>query len=200
MPSSSSLRDGLRADARDEAGGGLREPKPCALGGQLEEAVRLLGVRRDLRHQLVGADADAAGEPGLGLDGLLDGAGRGAVPVEPGEVEVRLVEAHDLDALHVPPQDRHDLLGAGAVRLEVGRDEHRIRAQPARPLGGRGGEDAIPARLIAGGRDDGPRPAAGHHDGQPAQLRPALKLDAHIEGVHVHVSDPHEDEVTRQGG
>ena len=80
-------------------------------------------------------------------------------------------------------------LRARAVGLEVGRDEHRVGAQPPRPLGGRGGEDAVAARLVARGGDDGPRPAAGHHDRQPVSSGRRWSSTLDIEGVHVDVGD-----------
>ena len=52
--------------------------------------------------------------------------------VQAREVEIGLVEADDLDALDVRAHEIHDALGDGAIGLEVGRQEDRLRAQPPR--------------------------------------------------------------------
>ena len=165
-------------EASGEAGAGLGRR-------QLEEAVRLVGVRGDLGHQLARPDADRAAQAGALVHGRLDPARRRPVAIEAGEVHVGLVEAHHLQALHVAAQHGHHVPRARAVELEVGRDEHRLGAEPAGALGGRGGEDPEAARLVAGGGDHRPRPAARHHHRLPAQLGTALELDAHVERVHV---------------
>ena len=56
---------------------------------------------------------------------------RGLRALEPGQVEIRLVEADDLHAVDVRAQDVHHGAGALPVELEVGRDEHRIRTEAA---------------------------------------------------------------------
>ena len=176
---------GLRPDPGDQPGGGLAEALPGLRGGELEEAVRLLGVGRDLRHQLARADPHRAGEPRVAAHRLLDLPGRRPVAVEPGEVEIGLVEPHRLDPLHMAAQDGVHVARALAVEIEVGTDEHRLRTQPPGPLGRGGGEDAVAARLVAGRGDHGARAAAGHHHRQAAQLRSPLELDADVEGIHV---------------
>ena len=189
MPWASSRCDRLGADAGDEPGGGVREAGAGLGRGQLEEAVRLVGVRGHLGHQLVRPDPDRAAQAGVLVHGRLDPARRRPVAIEAGEVHVGLVEAHHLEALHVAAQHGHHVARAGAVELEVGREEHGLGAEPARALGGRGGEDPEAARLVAGGGHHRPRPAARHHHRLPAQLGAALELDAHVERVHVDMGD-----------
>src|SRR5919106_662852 len=164
---------GLWADARYESGPFLRETLPCLLRGELDEAVRLVGIGRNLGDELVGADADGAAEAGALGDGSVGAAGGGAGALELAEVEVGLVEADDLDPLDVVMEHGHDLARARAVVVEVGRDEDGLGAEPARPLGRGGGEDAELARLVAGGGDDGAR-AAARNDDRPARSTVAL--------------------------
>jgi hypothetical protein len=157
------------------------------LGAQHDEAVGLLGVGGDLGDELVGSDADRAAEAGGLLDRLLDAPGGGARALEPGEVEVGLVEPDHLHALHVGAQHVHHGPRALAVGLEVGLDEDRVRTVAPGALGRRGGEDAVAAGLIAGGGDNRARSVAGDDDRLAAQLGPPLQLDTDVEGVHVEV-------------
>ncbi len=108
----------------------------------------------------------------------------------PVEVQVGLVEADDLDALDVLAHDRPSARrGDLPVGGEVGREEHRLRAQPPRPRGRHRRADAVAARLVAGGRDDRARPAAGDDHRRAAQLGVAQQLDRDVEGVGVEVGD-----------
>ncbi len=182
-------RHGLGADAGDQAGGVSAEALPGLGRGELEEAVRLVGVRGHLGHQLVGPDPDRAAQARVLVHRCLDAPGRRAVPRQSREVHVGLVQAHHLEDLHVAAQYRHHVARAGAIELEVGREEHGVRAQSPRPLGRSGGEDPEAARLVAGGGHHRTRTAARHHHREAAQVGAALQLDPDVEGVHVHVGD-----------
>ena len=176
---------GLRPDPGQQPRREAREALARLLAREHDEALGLLGVGGDLRHQPVRADADRAAEPGVGLDLGDQAAHRGARRVDAREVEVGLVEAGDLDGVDLGAHAVHHALGHRAVGLEVGRQEDRLRAQPARARGRDGGEHAVAARLVGGGGDDRPRAGARDHDGPAPQLGAAHQLDAHVEGVHV---------------
>ena len=165
------------------------EARARLLARQHDEPTRLLGVRRDLRDEPVRADPDRAVQAGVGADLLDEPAHRRARGQQAVEIEVRLVQADDLDALDLRAHPPHDLSRRGAVRLEVGRHEDRVRAQPPRPRRRHRRPDAELARLVGRRRDDRPRPRARHDDRQAAQLGPALQLDARVERVDVEVGD-----------
>src|SRR6185503_26784 len=68
--------------------------------------------------------------------------------------------------------------------------DHEIRTQADGPAHGHGGVDAVPARLVAGGRDHPTRlgrAADGH--GPAAKLGPVALLHGRVERVHVDVDD-----------
>ena len=193
---------GLRADPGQQPRREAREALARLLAREHDEALGLLGVGGDLRHQPVGADADRAAEPGVGLDLGDQAAHRRARRVDAREVEVGLVEAGDLDGVDLGAHAVHDALGHRAVGLEVRRQEDRLRAQPARASGRDGGEHAVAARLVGGGRDDRPRAGARDHDGPAPQLGAAHQLDAHVEGVHVQMRHTplHAEQATPRAG
>ena len=131
---------------------------------QLEEAVRLVGVRGHLGHQLARPDPDRAAQPGALVHRGLDPAGGRPVAVEPGEVQVGLVEPHHLDAAPpgraAPPSPRASARGSARSRAATNTAcGHSRRARSA------GVAEKTPkrARLVAGGGDHRARPAAGHH-------------------------------------
>src|SRR5204863_9419979 len=131
---------------------------------QDHEAVRLLRVGGHLRDELARANADRAGQARLLPDRVFYAARRGLWPLDAGQVEVGLVEAGALDSPHMLVEDDEDVARAGAVELEVGRQEYRLRAEAPRPFGRCRREDAELARLVGGSSDDGARPGAGHHN------------------------------------
>ena len=114
--------------------------------GEHDEAARLLGVGGDLGHELVGPDPDRAAEPGRALDLGAEPPHRRVRRGQPGELEVGLVEPDHLDRLDVRADDRHHLARGLAVVGEVGRQEHAVGAQPARPR-----RPASPSRRRTGG-------------------------------------------------
>ena len=130
------------------------------LAGQHDEAARLLGVRGDLGDELVRPDPDRGVEPQALADRRTSPLIRAIGSGRPGEVEVDLVERDRLGRHPELADERHHLApsarGSGPCRPAGGpvraqaprvRDRHR-RADPERP------------RLIRGGGDHRPRPAA----------------------------------------
>jgi hypothetical protein len=114
-------------------------------------------------------------------------AARGATSLR--EIEVRLVEADDLDAMRGGAHELHDAFGCRAVGREVGCDEDRVGTQPPCARRRHRRSDPELARLVGRGRDDGPRPAARDDHRQAVQLGPAQQLDAGIERVDVEMGD-----------
>ena len=151
---------------------------------------RLAELAGDLRQHAALGDPDRAGQPGLLADLGGDPAHRRLRREEPGEVDVGLVEADDLDRLGVAPQDRHHLAGGLAVGVEVGTQVDRV-GQP--PPGDRGRHRRVdpgqPPCLVAGRRHHRPRPRPADDDRLPPQLGAAPQLDRRVEGVHVEVGD-----------
>ena len=180
-------RDGLRPDARHEPRRRAGEARARLLAAEHHEARGLLRVGGDLRDELVGADAHRAGDPGRLEDLRHEPAHRRARGEQAAHVEVRLVEPDDLDALDGPAHDLHDPPRDLAVGGEVGRQEHRLRAQPPRARRGHRRAHPEAARLIARGRHHRARPAPRDDHRQPAQLGPAPQLDRDVEGVAIHM-------------
>ena len=130
------------------------------LAREHDEAGRLLGVGGDLRDELVRADArPSRSAASARWISATQPAHRRARRVQAVEVEVGLVEPDDLDVLDVRAHDAHHPRGDLAVGREVGRQEHRLRAQPPRARGGHRRADAVAARLVAGRRDHRARAA-----------------------------------------
>ena len=180
-------RGRLRPDPGDQPGRRAGEALTRLLARQHDKSRRLLRVGGDLRDQLVRPDPHRADELRRGLDVGQHAAHGRARRIQTAQVEVGLVEAHHLDALHVRAHDAHHAFGDLAVVRPVGRYEHRLRAEPARTRSRHRRAHAEAPRLIAGGGHHRPRPGARHDDRQPAQLRPAVQLDRDIEGVGVEV-------------
>ena len=180
---------GLRPDARDDPQRRARQPPARLLAAHRHEPLRLLEVGGDLRDQPVRPDADRDRDAGavahLG-DQLAQHAQR---LLGVGHVGVALVEPDLLHDRQPLPDELPDLARLRPVGLEVGRDEDRLRAQPARLGGGRRRADAELARLVRRGRHDRARPAPGHDDRLADQLRAAQQLDRHVERVAVEMGD-----------
>ena len=189
-PSGVEALGGLRADPGTRPGGEPREARAGLLAGQRHQPGRLLGVGGDLRDELVRPDPDRAGQPRGGLDLGHQPAHRGARREQPLEVEVGLVEADHLHALHVLADDRHDPRGGLAVERRSRAPGRRPGAQPPGARGRHRRADPEAAGLVAGGRDHRPRPRARHDDRPAPQLGMAQQLDRHVEGVGVEVGDP----------
>jgi hypothetical protein len=121
---------GAWADTGHEAGGRAGEARARLLAGEHHEARGLLGVRGDLRHQLVGPDADRDAQARALADVGHQAAHRRVRRDEPREVGVGLVQADDLDALDLLAHDPHDGVGDFAVGAEVRRDDDGLGTEP----------------------------------------------------------------------
>ena len=205
----------LRADAVDLA----RRQRPDAGGdvgvAEQRQSVGLVELGGDLRQQLVGRDADRAGEAGALAHGRLEiQADRATgIVVDSGQVAqvgVDLVDAAILDQRRDLAHRALEQARVLAVLVEVDRQQHRVRREHCRLHHPHRREHAELARLVSAGRDDaaadvvaqrrelaravGAQPrlarttAADDHRAA-AQLGIAQQLDRRIEGVHVDVGD-----------
>ena len=163
------------------------------VAGELEDALRLAEVGRDLGPDQRVADADRAVEAGrLEHRRLhLPGGGDRVVGLHAHE---RLVPPEHLD--HGPrrrPQRLHHPRRRRLVDREVDRQEHRVGRAPLGQLERQPAADAVRAGLVGRRRHHRPlgrvAPPADHH-GQPDQLRAAQQLDGDEELVHVDVEHP----------
>ena len=157
------------------------------------QAVRLVHVACQLRHELVGAHAHADGESklraGCGADGTRD---RGAVAMQEaaaGDVDEGLVHAQCLHQRREATEDVHEAVAEFRVALEAGRRHHGVRAERERTRHGHGAAAAEGARLVAGGRHHAAARAAADEDRLPAQRRVVELLHRREERIEVRVQD-----------
>ncbi len=184
------------SDARDAADRQRIEERLHLLRLDDRDAGGFAYVAGNLRHQLVGRDAQAAGQAVAGggdlvLHGRCERVRLGPRRLGRG-VQVRLVDADLFDDVALA-QCVEDPAAEGAVVRVVGgqvdgvgsapprrRDRH-ARADPVRPgLVAGGGDDAAASALVRVGADD---------DGAAFQLGPPLHFARREEGVHVQVDD-----------
>src|SRR5262249_9499311 len=164
------LRLGLRADAGNDADAHRSEKGLDFVRRHDGQAVGLLEVRGDLRHELVGAQTDRAPDT-LAFDDLalerpraLD---RRLEAPERREVQIGLVDARLLEGIAYRRDDRHHSLRHLHVEPAVAVDEsHRLLAprdrclrQLPRPRDGHRRAGAVAPRGVAGGPDDAAAPA-----------------------------------------
>ncbi|HLL85834.1 MAG TPA: hypothetical protein VK387_00820 [Thermoleophilaceae bacterium] len=121
-------RRDLRPNPGEETGRAVGEAVPRLLDRQAHEPVRLVGVGGDLGHELAGSEADRAAEARALAYGCLDPARRDLRLLEIAQVEVRLVEADDLDPLDVLAHDRDHLARARDSVGNVGKSGSRKTA------------------------------------------------------------------------
>ena len=155
-------------------------------------ATKPAGLPRSLQHLATSRDGPTPIEiddPGRLLDGGDQLAQHAQRLLDAGEVGVRLVDPDLLHAVEPLADQLPDPLRRLPVGREVGRDDDRVRAQPARARGRHRRPDAERARLVAGGRDDRPRAGAGHDHRLADQLRAPQQLDRRVERVAVEVGD-----------
>jgi len=191
------LRLGLRPDAVDPPYRQRPDPRLEIAVLDDREPVGLVHVGGELGELLVRRDADRAGQAGRRPDRRLQPAPehRAAFELDTGdvaEIEVDLVDAAVLH--HRGDLDHGGLESARhrTVAIEVGGQEHAIRAELAGAAQCHARTNAEAARRIVGGGDD----AAGGRVAGPAdgdrpvgKLRSRQQLDRRIEGVHVEVGD-----------
>ena len=168
------------------------EELELAVGRDDEQAVRLRDAARDLREELRARDADGDRQPDLLEDGAAeperDLARSPRDPLEPADVEERLVDRDALDDGRDVVEHAEDGLARVDVGAEAGLDDDRLRAQAPRPRLAHRGADAVRLRLVARGEDD----AAADDHRSAAQARIVALLDRRVEGVEVGVEDRHE--------
>ena len=82
MPELLEPRDGLRADARDQARGGLREALRAPSAVSTRKPSGFSASEATFATSLFGPMPIEQVSPVSALHGLLDGAGRGAVPLD----------------------------------------------------------------------------------------------------------------------
>ena len=103
MPARRSRSERLRPHARDQRRRPVADRLQHPLRRQHEEPVRLVEVGRDLREQLVGRQPDRAHEAGLLLDPVLHAPALALRELRVAQVEIGLVQPHDLDSRAPPP-------------------------------------------------------------------------------------------------
>jgi len=192
------VEGGLRdlADAPDLADGqGTQEGDDAgAVEGDDGEAVGLAVFAAELGEELVGGDADGAGEAELGADGVLDlsgdGFGRSEEAEGAGDVEEGFVDGDGFDERREAVEDVEDLAGDGGVAGAVWGQEDGVGAELMGFRGGHGGVDAVAAGFVGGGGDDAAFGGRGaDDDGAPGELGAVADFDRGEEGVHVDMEE-----------
>ena len=170
----------------------MEEPQGLGLGDH-QQAVGLGPGRRQLRHQLVPGHPDRRGQPELAGDARPDQRGhlrRGAEQQGgPAHVEERLVQGQRLDQGGDVQEDLAESVRVRTVGLEVGRDEHGVRAQPAGPDARHGRVEPAGPGQVGGGHDHAARRRAADHHRPAGERRILQHLDRGVEGIQVDVED-----------
>ena len=185
-PSSREPLGGLRADAGHAARRRGREAHARLLAAHARRSPA--GLPGSLQHLATSREGPMPTESAIaGL--LLD---RGDQPraatrsgfAHAGQLGVGLVEPDLLRRGRAARARRSQhALGRLAVGREVGRDDDRVGAQPARPRGRHRRADAELARLVGRGGDHRARAGARHDDRLAPQLGAAQQLDGRVERV-----------------
>ena len=180
---------GRRADSPKRLDGQRVEELAFALGRDEQQAVRLRRVARHLRQRLRPRDADRDRQPDLLADVApqtrRDLARRPLDPLEPADVEERLVDRQRLHLRARLLEDLEHRLACRDVRREARLDRDQVRAELARFPPAHGGANAERARLVGGGQDD----AATDDHRPPAQALVVALVDGGEERVEVRVED-----------
>ena len=153
------------------------------------QAVGLLQLRGDLRHQLVGRDADRGGESGELADAALDAARDLGAAAEQrgarGDIQERLIERQALhqrgDLAEHAEHQRRDFL----VALHARTHAHRVGAQAQRLAHRHGGAHAKAAHFVAGRGHDAAAAAPADDHRQAGERGIVVLLDGRVERVHV---------------
>ena len=186
------LLGGLGPDAPERVGRPLRHDVPPVVLGEPEDAAGLAEAGGELGAQLVVADADRAGEPGLGGHRGLDRLGQ-RVRVAGAGAEERLVPPEHLDDHRELAQRGHHAFRNRQVGRGIAGQEHRLRAAFRGRPQWHSGVDAELACFVGRRRDDrafGGIAVAAYDDRFAAQLRTSGELDRGDELVEIDVQDP----------
>ncbi len=166
-----------------------------AFGQDYREAVGLAVIGSELGDEPVQTDPNRGGEadrlPDRGFCAPADGLGRTHEPLQPGDVQVRLVDRGLLNRGRNGLQRLHDLPRDPRVIFHARADEDGFRRQAARRLGNRHSRvDAVPAGLVRAGGDDASLAGlCADHDGDTPPQRMVALLDRSVEGVEVDMHD-----------
>ena len=178
-----------RADPPDALDRETPQERELLVRRQDDEPVRLRGAARRLRQQLRAPAADRHGEPDalarVASEPRCDLSRRPGDPLEPGDVEERLLERDPLDARGMVVEDAEERLARLDVRLEAGSDDNEMRTEPPGLRPAHRTADPVAARLVARRQHD---PAA-HDDRPAAEARIVPLLDGREERVGVGVED-----------
>ena len=166
----------------------LRDP----LGRHHHDPVGLGQLAAELGDRRRGRDPHRAGDPLLVVDDrpqLLGDLERGAEPSgRTADVEERLVEREHLDQRRHPAEGLDHRARDRGEDVEVGRDHHRLRAEPAGAGHRHRRADAVLAGEVVG-RQHHPTAAAPDHDRDVGEIGPVTGRDGGVERVHVDVED-----------
>jgi hypothetical protein len=182
-------RGGGRADAPQPLHRERVQEGQLVLGRHHEQAVGLghraghLGQRPGARHADGDRQADALAD--LAAQAHRDLLGRARDPLQPADVEERLVDRQLLDPRRGLREDLEHRSARFHVRLELRRHDDRLRAQTPGLPGPHRRPDAVRAGLVAG-REHDPRP---HDHGLAEQPRVVALGDRREEGIEVGVQD-----------
>jgi hypothetical protein len=178
------------ADAPDLLDRQRMEEVELLTGRHVQEPVGLGHAARHLRDDLRRRDADRQREAELLTDGLLEACGdlerRPGDPLQPAHVEERLLEPHALDDRGRVTKHVEQRLARLDVRIEPGRDDDQLGAEPPCPAAAHRTPHAVPARLVARRHQD----AAADRNRPAAQARVVPLLDRRKERVGIRVHDP----------
>ena len=187
------------AGVQPARGGGADAPQPfdregveegdLLVGLDDQEAVGLRDRARDLGEELRSRDADGDAQSDVLEDVAAEADGdlgrRPGDPLEPSNVEERLVDRQSLDERRRVVEHAEHRSARIDVGVEARRDDDRLRAEPARLRSSHRSPDAEGLRLVARRQHD---PAADDH-GPSAQPRVVALLDRREERVEIRVQD-----------
>ena len=178
-PRAAQVARGALADAPQRPDRQRLQERPNAVGRHDEQPVRLASRRRELGHELRRGHPDRAGDALLvgdpGADPLADlsRAGRAGGARRTRRGTPRPATAAPPAAS--PTGNRHHPGRGRGVPRHVGRDDHRLRAQPERPAHRHRAAHPERPGLVRRGQHHPAPPAADDHR-SAAQLRPAPQL------------------------
>ena len=178
-PAAASLASARGPDARKRPHRERRQEGGLGPGGDNRDAAGLAPVRRDLRDDLRGRDAERARQARRRAHRDLHGFGDRAGPNEVGgdarEVEVALVETRPLDGRHYLAHGRPHLLRVLPVQRVARPDEDRLRAAAQSLRTAHRRVDPEAPRHVVRGRDDTAAVRVAADDERLASAAPAAR-------------------------